>query len=102
MDVEDVKKIAVIGAGSMGHGIAEVATLAGYEVNLVDTNRETLESALDNMKKSLELLVEIETIPRDAPGPTLGRIQPLVDLGKAVRDSDFVIEAVTEKAEVIR
>lgn len=100
MDVKDVKKIAVVGAGSMGHGIAEVAALAGYEVNLMDKDGEILKRALDAISKSLEILDESGMISRDAPEKILRRIQPFADLEKAGRSTDFVIEAVTEKTEL--
>ena len=96
MKVEDIKKIAVMGAGDMGHGIAEVALLAGYKVALRDIEQRFVDRGLARIKESLEKLVVKQRITADAEKAMLANIQTFVDIGEAVKDADFVIEAVPE------
>ena len=96
MKVEDVKKIAVMGAGDMGHGIAEVALLAGYKVALRDIEQRFVDRGLSRIKESLNKLVEKQKITADNQNAMLANITTFVDIGEAVKDTDFVIEAVPE------
>jgi len=66
MKADDVKKIAVIGAGDMGNGIAEVAILAGYEVAMRDIEQRFVDRGVDTIKKSLAKLVQKNKITEDA------------------------------------
>lgn len=100
MDLEDVETIAVLGAGSMGHGIAEVAALAGYDVFLRDIEEELLEEGYRQIEWSLGKLAEKEQISEAEGDDALERIDPVVDLGEAVGDADVVIEAVPERMEI--
>jgi len=95
-----IKKIAVIGAGTMGHGIAETFALYGFNVNLYDTNESMLSKAKELVKQELELLAEEEFITIDAIASSLGRITLCTDLAKAVTDRHFVIEAIPEIVEL--
>ena len=65
MKVEDVKKVAVMGAGDMGHGIAEVALLAGYKVALRDIEQRFVDKGLSRIKESLAKLVEKQKTTAD-------------------------------------
>jgi enoyl-CoA hydratase/3-hydroxyacyl-CoA dehydrogenase len=96
MKVEDIKKIAVMGAGDMGHGIAEVALLAGYKVSLRDIEQRFVDKGLSRIKDSLTKLVEKQKITADNEKAMLDNIQIFVDVGESVKDADFVIEAVPE------
>lgn len=96
MKVEDIKKIAVMGAGDMGHGIAEVALLAGYKVALRDIEQRFVDRGLTRIKESLDKLAEKQRITADAEKAMLANIQTFVDVGESVKDADFVIEAVPE------
>jgi enoyl-CoA hydratase/3-hydroxyacyl-CoA dehydrogenase len=100
MDIEDVETIAVLGAGTMGHGIAEVAAIAGYAVKMRDVKEEFVEDGYENVEWSLEKLGEKGQIAD--PDAVLERIEPLVDLEAAVGDADVVIEAVPERMDVKR
>ncbi len=106
MKVDDIKKIAVMGAGDMGHGIAEVALLAGYKVAMRDIEQRFVDKGLARIKESLEKLVEKQKISEDNRNAMLNNVQTFVDIDKAVKDADFVIEAVPEimnlKKEVFR
>ncbi|MFT4945271.1 MAG: enoyl-CoA hydratase/3-hydroxyacyl-CoA dehydrogenase, partial [Halovenus sp.] len=100
MDTDDIEQITVLGAGTMGHGIAEVAALAGYDVTLRDINDEFVQSGYDDIKWSLEKLAEKEQITGDEREATVDRITPLVDIAEAVGDADVVVEAVPEKMDI--
>jgi enoyl-CoA hydratase/3-hydroxyacyl-CoA dehydrogenase len=96
MKVEDIKKIAVMGAGDMGHGIAEVALLAGYKVSLRDIEQRFVDRGMARIKESLDKLAEKQRITADAEKAMLANLQTFVDVGESVKDADFVIEAVPE------
>ena len=100
MDFEDIETIAVLGAGNMGHGIAEVAALSGYEVRMRDIKDEFVQSGYDNIEWSLNKLAEKDQLTQDEADGALDRITPLVDVEEAVGDADVVIEAVPEKMEI--
>jgi len=96
MKLDDVKRIAVIGSGTMGHGIAELAALAGYRVALQDIAEDIVNKGYDNIRWSLNKLAEKKLVPQDKAEAAAERITPLVDLEEAVRDADVVIEAAPE------
>ena len=100
MDFEDIETIAVLGAGNMGHGIAEVAALAGYEVRMRDINEEFVQNGYDNIEWSLNKLAEKDQLTQEEADGALDRITPLVDVEAAVGEADVVIEAVPEKMEI--
>ena len=96
MKVEDIKKVAVMGAGDMGHGIAEVALLGGYKVALRDIEQRFVDKGLSRIKESLAKLAEKQKITADNQNAMLANITTFVDIGEAVKDADYVIEAVPE------
>jgi len=100
MDIEDVNAVAVLGAGSMGHGIAEVAALAGFEVRLRDIEAEYVQNGYEQIEWSLDKLVEQGQLSESDADSTLDRISTHVDLSDAVSDVDVVIEAVPEKMAI--
>ncbi|WP_324757787.1 3-hydroxyacyl-CoA dehydrogenase/enoyl-CoA hydratase family protein [Haloarcula montana] len=100
MDFEEIETITVLGAGNMGHGIAEVAALAGYDVRMRDIKDEFVQDGYDNIEWSVNKLAEKEQLSQDEADATLDRITPLVDVEEAVDDADVVIEAVPEKMEI--
>jgi len=100
MEFDDIETIAVLGAGSMGHGIAEVAALAGYEVTLRDINEEFVRDGYDQLVWSLDKLAENERIGEKEGEAAKERVTPLVDLEAAVESADVVVEAVPERMEV--
>jgi 3-hydroxybutyryl-CoA dehydrogenase len=81
-------KIAVIGAGLMGHGIAQVFALAGHHVTITDSHRPTLDSALTRISANLRELGDDEHAVK--------RVRPIVDLAECVREADYVVEAILE------
>ncbi|WP_255195630.1 3-hydroxyacyl-CoA dehydrogenase/enoyl-CoA hydratase family protein [Halorarius litoreus] len=100
MEFDEIETIAVLGAGNMGHGIAEVAALAGYEVNLRDIKEEFVEKGYDQIEWSLEKLAEKEQISDEEADAAIERVTPYVPVEDAVEDVDVIIEAVPEKMEI--
>ena len=96
MDVMEIKNITVLGSGIMGHGIAQISAMAGYNVVLRDIEQKFLDKAMDKINWSLEKLVSKEKISKDERDKITTRIKPIVDLSNAVHDRDLVIEAVPE------
>ena len=100
MQLEDVTQIAVLGAGNMGHGIAEVAALAGYPVTMRDVEREHVEAGYESIEWSLKQLADRGSVDEDEVETILDRIDPVVDLAAAVGDADVIIEAVPEQRSI--
>jgi enoyl-CoA hydratase / 3-hydroxyacyl-CoA dehydrogenase len=96
MKVEDIKKIAVVGAGDMGHGIAEVAAMAGIKVNLYDIKQEFVDKGKNKMKESLEKQVTKQKMTADDMNKTMNNIHGFTVLKEAVKDIDYMIEAAPE------
>jgi 3-hydroxyacyl-CoA dehydrogenase len=94
-----MNKIAVIGSGTMGHGIAEVCAIHGYEVKIHDVEDGILKNAMEKIKWSLEKLQEKGQI-KESSEKILSRIKPSTDFKFVVEDCDLMIEAVFEKIEV--
>jgi len=92
-------RIAVVGAGQMGNGIAHVFAQSGFDVTLVDVSADALQKARDTIAKNLDRQVKKGTITADAPAEILGRIKAETDTS-AVGDAGLVIEAATENAEL--
>jgi len=92
----EIKNITVLGSGIMGHGIAQVSAMAGYNVVLRDIEQPFLDKAMEKIKWSLDKLVSKEKISENERNEIFSRIKPIVDLKDAVHDCDLVIEAVPE------
>ena len=92
----EIKNITVLGSGIMGHGIAQVSAMAGYNVILRDIEQQFLDKAMEKIKWSLDKLVSKEKISESQRDEIFSRIKPIVDLKDAVHDCDLVIEAVPE------
>jgi 3-hydroxybutyryl-CoA dehydrogenase len=94
-------RLAVIGAGLMGSGIAQVAAAAGWRVTLQDVDDPAVRRGLDAVRASLERFAAKGQLPADEVEATLGRIEPTTDLGSAA-GADIVVEAVFERLDVKR
>ena len=93
--------VAVIGAGTMGNGIAQLAAQAGHPVRLYDTRAEAVAKAIEALERTFAKLVEKGKLSaQDAQG-TLARIRPCSDMGQ-LKDSDLVIEAIIEDLGIKR
>jgi 3-hydroxybutyryl-CoA dehydrogenase len=92
----EIKKIAVLGAGQMGNGIAHVCAQAGYEVKMRDIDQKFVDKGLATIKKNLDRGVKKERMTQEEADTILGRVQGVLDLKEAVKDVDLVIEAIPE------
>jgi len=91
-----IKGIAVLGAGTMGHGIAEAFAMYGYDVHLYETDAKRRATVKDEIRQELDLLAEEDLIRSDSIPTILQRITLFADLRPAVQDRDYVIEVVPE------
>lgn len=94
------QKVAVIGAGTMGNGIAHVFAQSGYDVNLIDVSQPALDKALVTIGKNMDRQVKKELMTEDAKNAALGRIHSFTVLKEGVADRDIVVEAATENVEL--
>ena len=99
--MSEIRKIGVIGAGTMGHGIAQVAAASGYEVTLVDVAEEALSKGVSKIEKGLGRQVEKERMSAEERDAALERLSSSSDLG-ALEGADLAIEAVVERFDVKR
>ena len=100
MKSDDVKKITMIGAGDMGHGIAACCLMGGYTVVLRDIEQRFVDKGMAGIKNSFDKFKEKGKMTPEAYNDALARLIPMVDIQEAVKDADFVIEAVPEKLEL--
>ncbi len=95
-----MKNIAVIGAGTMGNGIAHTFAQSGFKVQLVDINDDSLKNGIATISKNLDRQVTKEVISEAEKNEILTRIIPISDLEKAVKDADLVVEAASENFQI--
>ena len=100
MKAEDVKTIAMIGAGDMGHGIAAACLMGGYKVFLRDIDQKFVDKGMAGIKASFDKFKEKGRMTPEAYSDAFARLIPIVDLQTAVKDADFIIEAVPEKLQL--
>lgn len=97
MNIDGVKKIAIIGSGAMGHGIAQVCAMAGYQVSMKDIKQEFLDNAMEKVSDSLKFLVGKGKITQEDSDNILQKLlTTTMDTAEAVKDAQIVIEAVPE------
>lgn len=95
-----MKNIAVIGAGTMGNGIAHTFAQSGFNVNLIDTSQASIDKALAIISKNLDRMVAKEKITESDKATTLGNISSFTDMAKGVANVDLVVEAATENIDL--
>jgi 3-hydroxybutyryl-CoA dehydrogenase len=95
-----IKNISVIGAGTMGNGIAHVFAQSGFAVNLIDVNPTQLERALATITKNLDRQIAKGTITEEQKKSTLANITMLSDIAVGVKDAELVVEAATENIDL--
>jgi len=96
----NIKKVAVIGGGTMGNGICHVFAMHGIPVNLVETEQELADKALDTIDSNLERMVKKEKIDSDQKVQTLENVETYINTIEAVKEVDLVVEAVPENFEL--
>jgi len=95
-----IKKVCVIGSGTMGNGITQVVAQGGYETTMVDVKQEFIDKGMNAIKASLGKFVEKGRVSQADMDKALANIHTSIDLKQAAKDADYVIEAVFERAEV--
>ncbi|MFB0558093.1 MAG: 3-hydroxyacyl-CoA dehydrogenase NAD-binding domain-containing protein [Candidatus Bathyarchaeia archaeon] len=100
MSLKQIERIAVLGAGVMGHGIAQIAAGAGYKVTIRDISQEFLDGARQRIERNLKRNVERDRMTEDAAQELLSRLSFTLDLQDAVRDADLVVEAIPESLDL--
>src|SRR5271154_514494 len=101
MTIKQIKTVAVLGAGTMGNGIAHVFARAGYHVILRDVEQRFLERGLETVAKNLDREIKKGKLPETERAGVLSRISLVTDMA-AIAAADFVVEAVPEKIEIKR
>lgn len=96
----DVKKVAVIGGGTMGNGIAHVFAMNGIPVNLIETKQEFADKAMATIEKNLDRMVKKEKIEEGQKMATLDSISVFLEVEAGVKDVDLVVEAVPENYDI--
>jgi len=100
MNPKEVKRVVIIGAGTMGHSIAQVFAQAGIEVNLVDIKKDLLDHALKLVRGNLETLASLGRLKAGEIPGILSRVHTTTELATAAKGVDFALEAVVEIPEV--
>ena len=95
-----MQNISVIGAGTMGNGIAHVFAQSGFQVTLIDVQSEALDRALQTIDRNLDRLIKKEKITESDKAATLGRIATNTDIASGVAQADLVVEAATERTDL--
>ena len=95
-----MENIAVIGAGTMGNGIAHVFAQNGYKVNLIDISTEALDKAFKTIEKNLDRMLSKEKITTETKEKTLSNLHKITNLKEGVSDADLVVEAATENMDI--
>lgn len=98
--MSDIKKVSVIGGGTMGNGIAHVFAMSGFEVTLVETKQEFLDKALNTIEKNLSRMVSKEKIKESVKNESLNRIHGTLNTSEGVKKSDIIVEAIPENFEL--
>jgi enoyl-CoA hydratase/3-hydroxyacyl-CoA dehydrogenase len=98
----DIQRVAVIGTGLMGHGIAQAFAVKGYEVNLLSRRNESLRKAVQDIRWSLNKFVEKGRISRDKAEAALSRIATTTSYEEAAADVDLAVECVSESMDLKR
>ncbi|MES2425939.1 MAG: 3-hydroxybutyryl-CoA dehydrogenase [Bacteroidota bacterium] len=93
-------KIAVIGSGTMGNGIAHTFAQHGFDVSLIDINTEALQRTIQTISLNLDKQIKKETITEQQKIDTLNRIKTYIDLKAGVKNADLVVEAATEDLDI--
>ena len=95
-----MKNIAVIGAGTMGNGIAHVFAQNGYKVNLIDVSEESLDRGIATITRNLDRMLSKEKITGEDKIQTLKNITTHTQLSSGIPNTDLVVEAATERLEI--
>lgn len=96
----DIRKVAVIGAGTMGNGIAHVFAQNGFDIALIDVSAEQLDKALANISRNFDRQIAKGSIDASAKDEAISRIRTVTTIAEGVKDAQLVVEAATENTEL--
>ena len=96
----EIKKVAVLGAGTMGSGIAQVSAQTGFQVVMTDLEDKLLQRGFDSIRKSLGMMKKKGKISKEQVGIVLARVRGSLDIEEAVSEADLVIEAIPEDIDL--
>jgi 3-hydroxybutyryl-CoA dehydrogenase len=96
----EIKKVTVVGAGTMGSGIAHVLSQNGYLVNLIDINKNVLERAINVIRQNMDRQIKKGLMTEEEREQAIARISTFTSLESGAKDADFVIEAATENVKI--
>ncbi len=99
MKAEDIKHVALLGAGMIGHGLALHFAKAGYQVSLYSRTQQTIEKGMEGIRSNLSLLLQ-KPVGSDEVKNIMGRIRTTTDLAQAVKDAPMVIESIAEDLKI--
>jgi len=102
MNLKDINQIMVVGAGTMGHSIAQVYAQSGYKVDLIDQKQQILDKARKKIESNLNLLEEYKRVSADEIPAIISRISFSTDLKSSAKTTDYVVEAVNEDRQIKR
>src|SRR5437660_337449 len=97
----EIRNVTVVGAGTMGSGIAQVFAQYGFPVTLIDLTLDILEGGMKTIRSSLDRQIKKGILSEDQKRQTLSRLTPTTALDKAVQSADIVIEAATEAIDTV-
>lgn len=100
MKIDEIKNVTVVGAGNMGHSIAQVYAQSGFEVDLIDLNENVLNRAMKLIKSNLNVLKEFDRVDINTIPSILKHIHPSTNLQGAAKKADLIVEAVSEIPEL--
>jgi 3-hydroxybutyryl-CoA dehydrogenase len=100
--LQDIQSVAVLGSGTMGHGIAQVAAMAGYRVSLYDIESGILDKAVERIRGNLDKGVERGKVSEEVRSASIARISTTTQIESAVGDAQLVIEAAPESMDLKR
>jgi 3-hydroxybutyryl-CoA dehydrogenase len=100
--LEDIRNIGVIGAGTMGHGIALTYALGGYNVTMMDIREAALNKAIHHIGNDLQTFVDNSVIYQNEVEKTLLRIRTTNKIDEVAKEADFITETIVEDAEAKR
>ncbi len=100
--MSDIRRVGVVGAGTMGHGIAHVCALAGFETRVIDARADALDAAMEKVRRNLEGGVQRGKLSQEQADDAVKRLSTTRRLEDAVEGADLVIEAIVEDLEVKR
>src|SRR5262245_20049921 len=95
-----IRRVLVLGAGTMGQGIAQIAAVAGYPTHLYDVDATRIDGAIDAIKRATDRLVQKGKMLNEARSEMIGALIAAPDLAQAASGADLIIEAVSEQMEL--